>query len=197
VGKRLVVLLSGTGSNLTALLSRADLGGQIELVISDRAEAAGLERARQAGVATACVPFGAFADRASWELALRARLDAVTPDLVILAGFMRILSGELVRRWPLMNVHPSLLPAFPGAHAVADALAHGVKVTGSTVHFVDELVDHGPIIAQEPVCVRPSDTIEALHERIKAVEHRLLPHCVRLFCEDRLEVCGRHVRIRT
>jgi phosphoribosylglycinamide formyltransferase-1 len=122
-------------------------------------------------------------------------LDAVAPDLVVLAGFMRILGADLVRRWALMNVHPSLLPAFPGAHAVADALAYGVKVSGCTVHLVDELVDHGPIIAQEAVEVQASDSVESLHERIQTVEHRLLPACVRLFCADRLVVEGRTVRI--
>jgi phosphoribosylglycinamide formyltransferase-1 len=195
VGKRLAVLISGAGSNLAALLAAGELGGQVELVLSDRPDAGGLDLARKAGVPTACVPFAQYAGREAWERALEQRLDAFAPDLVVLAGFMRILGVELVRRWRLMNVHPSLLPAFPGAHAVADALAYGVKVSGCTVHLVDELVDHGPIIAQEAVEVRPGDSVESLHERIKTVEHRLLPACVRLFCADRLVVEGRTVRI--
>ncbi|MDQ3974193.1 MAG: phosphoribosylglycinamide formyltransferase, partial [Actinomycetota bacterium] len=139
--------------------------------------------------------YRAWPERRSWEAALSERVAAATPDLVVLAGFMRVLSPAFVARWPIINVHPSLLPAFPGAHAVADALAWGVKVTGSTVHFVDEQVDHGPIIAQEAVHVRLDDTPESLHARIKAVEHRLLPCCVALFCRDRLRVEGRVVRI--
>jgi phosphoribosylglycinamide formyltransferase 1 len=116
----------------------------------------------------------------------------------VLAGFMRILSGGFLAGWPdrVINTHPSLLPAFRGAHAVRDALAYGVRVTGSTVHLVDEQVDHGPIVAQRPVEVREDDTETSLHERIKAVEHELLPACVKLLCHGRLEVHGRHVRVR-
>ncbi|MDP8971460.1 MAG: phosphoribosylglycinamide formyltransferase [Actinomycetota bacterium] len=197
MGKRVVVLISGTGSNLQALLDRPQLSGRVELVVSDRAAAGGLGRARAAGVDAACVEYRAWPDRESWDAAVVRRVAAAAPDLVVLAGFMRILSPAFVRRWPTMNVHPSLLPAFPGAHAVAEALAWGVKVTGATVHFVDEQVDHGPIIAQEAVEVRPGDTTESLHERIKAIEHRLLPHCVELFCRDRLRVDGRLVRIES
>jgi phosphoribosylglycinamide formyltransferase-1 len=192
--KRLVVLISGAGSNLSALLSRDDLGGRVVLVAADRADAGGLRPAVEAGVDTAAVERGDFAERGAWESVLAERVSAAEPHLVVLAGFMKILSPAFVDRWPLLNVHPSLLPAFPGAHAVEAALDYGVKVTGCTVHFVDEKVDHGPIVAQEPVPVHPGDDPERLHARIRAVEHRLLGDAVALFCHDRLHVDGRQVR---
>lgn len=191
--KRLVVLASGAGSNLQALLDAPDLGGRVVGVVSDRHGAGALDRARTHGVPGDLVELGD--DRAAWESRLCARIDAHRPDLVVLAGFMRVLSGGVVNRWPMINVHPSLLPAFPGAHAVDEALAWGVKVTGVTVHHVDELVDHGPIIAQEPVRVHDDDTAATLHARIQRVEHRLLPEVVRAFCAGRLHRDGRHVRM--
>lgn len=194
MGKRVVVLASGAGSNLDALLGAELGGGRIVGVVTDRAAGA-LDRARRAGVPEACVPFSEYEDRGAWAAALEEAIAACAPDLVVLAGFMRILPPPLVSRWPMLNVHPSLLPAFPGAHAVASALEWGVKVTGTTVHFVDEEVDHGPIVAQEAVEIRSDDTVASLHQRIKAVEHRLLPRAVALFCAGRLDVDGRHVRI--
>jgi phosphoribosylglycinamide formyltransferase-1 len=190
--KRVVVLASGAGSNLRALLA-ADLGAEVVLVVSDRADAGALRLAGEAGIGTAVVPLAG--DRAAWDARLIEAVAAARPDLVVLAGFMRVLGAEFVRRFPTLNVHPSLLPAFPGAHAVAEALAWGVRVSGATVHLVDELVDHGPVVAQEAVTVEPDDTVETLHVRIKAVEHRLLPACVALFCADRLAVDGRHVKV--
>lgn len=198
---RLAVLISGSGTNLQALLDAiaADdgFGGEVVIVASDVREAPGLDRARTAGIATSVHPLARGDDRVAWEAALREDLVAHGVDVVVLAGFMRILSGAFLARWPdrVINTHPSLLPAFRGARAVPDALAYGVKVTGSTVHLVDEVVDHGPIIAQEVVEVRYGDTETSLHERIKAVEHRLLPACVKLLCNGRLQVHGRHVRI--
>lgn len=195
---RLVVLVSGSGSNLQALLDRGpELGGEITLVVSDRADAGGLRRADDAGVKTAVVPPADFPGRGDWAAALEETVAAAEPALVVLAGFMRILPASFVTRWPVLNVHPSLLPAFPGGHAVEEALAWGAKLTGCTVHLVDEEVDHGPIVAQEAVAILPGDTPEELHERIKAVEHRLLPACVSLFCRGLVEVDGRHVRIQT
>lgn len=191
-----MVLVSGAGSNLQALLDATHLGGAVVLVVADRPGAGGLDRAATAGVDTAVVEPKAHATRDAWDDALRAVVAGAQPDLVVLAGFMRILSARFVTTWPVLNVHPSLLPAFPGAHAVEDALQWGVKVTGCTVHLVDEQVDHGPIVAQDAVPVLPDDTPARLHERIKDVEHRLLPASVELFCRDRLEVVGRHVRIR-
>jgi phosphoribosylglycinamide formyltransferase 1 len=199
---RLAVLVSGSGTNLQALLDAlgadADFGGEVVVVGSDRPDAGGLDRARAAGIATAVQTLAAHPDRHTWEAALRAELETHSPEVVVLAGFMRILSGGFLAGWPdrVINTHPSLLPAFRGAHAVRDALAYGVRVTGSTVHLVDEQVDHGPIVAQRPVEVREDDTETSLHERIKAVEHELLPACVKLLCHGRLEVHGRHVRVR-
>lgn len=192
--KRIVVLLSGAGSNLAALLA-ADPGGEVVLVVSDREGAGGLDLARGAGIPTAVVRPADHVDRPAWDGALLNVVAAARPDLVVLAGFMRILGPAFPRHFPTLNVHPSLLPAFPGAHAVEEALAWGVKVTGCTVHFVDELVDHGPVVAQEAVPVEPGDTPESLHARIKAVEHRLLPACTALFCADRLAVDGRGVKV--
>jgi phosphoribosylglycinamide formyltransferase 1 len=199
---RLGVLVSGSGTNVQALLDAigadADFGGEVVVVGSDRPDAGGLDRARAAGIATVVQTLAAHRDRHTWETALRTDLEAHAPDVVVLAGFMRILSGGFLAGWPdrVINTHPSLLPAFRGAHAVRDALAYGVRVTGSTVHLVDEQVDHGPIVAQRPVEVREDDTETSLHERIKAVEHELLPACVKLLCHGRLEVHGRHVRVR-
>jgi phosphoribosylglycinamide formyltransferase 1 len=199
---RLAVLVSGSGTNLQALLDAIeadpDFGGEVVVVGSDRADAGGLERARAASVPTVVETLTDHADRPAWEAALRAGLEAHRPDAVVLAGFMRILSGAFLGGWPdrVINTHPSILPAFRGAHAVREALEHGVKVTGSTVHLVDEQVDHGPIVAQQTVEVREGDDESSLHERIKAVEHELLPACVKLLCQDRLAVDGRHVHIR-
>jgi phosphoribosylglycinamide formyltransferase-1 len=191
--KRLVVLASGSGTNLQALLDAGDLGGDVVAVVSDRVGARALDRARNRGLpATAVVLQG---DRQKWETELVRETARHDPDLVILAGFMRVLSAEFVDRWPVVNVHPSLLPAFPGARAVEDALAWGVKLVGATVHFVDEQVDHGPIIAQEAVAVRADDTATSLHARVQAVEHHLLPDAVRAYCTGRLKIEGRHVRI--
>jgi phosphoribosylglycinamide formyltransferase-1 len=191
--KRLVVLASGSGTNLQALLDAGDLGGDVVAVVSDRVGARALDRARDRGLpATAVVLEG---DRQKWETELVRETARHDPDLVILAGFMRVLSAVFVDRWPVVNVHPSLLPAFPGARAVEDALAWGVKLVGATVHFVDEQVDHGPIIAQEAVAVRADDTATSLHARVQAVEHHLLPDAVRAYCTGRLKIEGRHVRI--
>ena len=198
---RLAVLVSGNGSNLQALLDASevdpDFGGEVVVVGSDRADAGGLARARDAGVATVVQPYSDHADRAAFERALLAGLAPYEPDAVVLAGFMRILSATFLSAWPdrVLNTHPSLLPAFRGAKAVHQALEHGVKVTGCTVHLVDEQVDHGPIVAQEPVPVRDDDTPESLHERIRTVEHRLLPTCVAAMCQGRLHLDGRYVRL--
>jgi phosphoribosylglycinamide formyltransferase 1 len=199
---RLAVLVSGSGTNLQALLdavaSDQDFGGEVVVVGSDRADAGGLARADAAGIATVVQPLDAHPDRATWEAALRDDLEAHRPGAIVLAGFMRILSPSFLAGWPdrVINTHPSLLPAFRGAHAVREALEYGVKVTGSTVHLVDEQVDHGPIVAQQAVEIRDGDTEGSLHDRIKAVEHELLPACVKLLCHGRIEVEGRHVRVR-
>jgi phosphoribosylglycinamide formyltransferase-1 len=192
--KRVVVLVSGHGSNLQALL---DAGMPVVLVAADRPDAYGLERARRAGVDTAVVRPADHPDRPAFDLALRELVAGARPDVVCLAGFMRILGPAFVRAFPerIVNTHPSLLPAFRGAHAVRDALAYGVKVTGCTVHLVDEEVDHGPVLFQAAVPVEPGDDEDRLHERIKREEHRLLPLAVRLVAEGRVRVEGRRARI--
>jgi phosphoribosylglycinamide formyltransferase 1 len=198
--KRVVVLVSGHGSNLQALLdAAAERGSRMTVVLvgADRPGAFGLERARRAGVDTAVVRPADHPDRPSFDLALRDLVAAARPDVVCLAGFMRILGPAFVGAFPdrILNTHPSLLPAFRGAHAVRDALAYGVKVTGCTVHLVDEQVDHGPVLFQAAVPVEPGDDEDRLHGRIKQEEHRLLPLAVRLVAEGRVRVEGRRARI--
>jgi phosphoribosylglycinamide formyltransferase-1 len=192
--RRVVVLVSGHGSNLQALL---DAGMPVVLVAADRPDAHGLERARRAGIDTAVVRPADHPDRPAFDLALRDLVAGARPDVVCLAGFMRILGPAFVRAFPerIVNTHPSLLPAFRGAHAVRDALAYGVKVTGCTVHLVDEEVDHGPVLFQAAVAVEDDDDEERLHERIKHEEHRLLPAAVRLVAAGRVRVEGRRARV--
>lgn len=179
---RVAVLVSGAGSNMVALadaVARGEVAADLVAVISDVADAPALARANEHGIPAVAVPFDRT-DRPAWEARLADAVAAHDVDLVVLAGFMRILSGAFLARWPdrVVNVHPSLLPAFRGADAVGDALAAGVDTTGVSVHLVDELVDHGPILAQEPVPVLPGDTRETLLARLHEVEHRLLPRCV-------------------
>ena len=198
---RIAVLVSGGGTNLQALndaiAADPGFGGEVVVVGADRDDAGGLDRARTAGIPTVVQRPHDHADRATFERALLADLDPFGVDLVVLAGLMRILTGTFLSRWPdrVVNTHPSLLPAFRGAHAVREAMDHGVKLTGCTVHLVDEEVDHGPIIAQEAVAVRDDDTVTTLHDRIRAVEHRLLPACAAAMCQGRLQLDGRHVRL--
>lgn len=198
--KRVVVLVSGQGSNLKALLDAAAEPGSrmaVVLVAADRPEAYGLERARLAGVEVAVVRPADHPDRPAFDRALRDLVAAARPDAVCLAGFMRILGPDFVRAFPdrIVNTHPSLLPAFRGAHAVRDALAYGVKVSGCTVHLVDEEVDHGPVLFQAAVPVEEDDDEDRLHERIKREEHRLLPAAVRLVAGGRVRVDGRRTRV--
>ncbi|MFL5798897.1 MAG: phosphoribosylglycinamide formyltransferase [Actinomycetota bacterium] len=194
---RVAVLASGNGTNLQALLDDGFAGPRIGLVVSDRADAYALERARSRGVPAEFLDPGAHTGRDAYGAALGDLLAGHRIDVVALAGFMRILSPALVRRFEgrMLNVHPSLLPAFPGAHAVADALAWGARVTGVTVHLVDEEVDHGPIMFQEPVAIRDDDDWDSLEARIHEVEHRLLPRAVRAVAEGRVRVGGRRVTV--
>ncbi|HUG88009.1 MAG TPA: phosphoribosylglycinamide formyltransferase [Actinomycetota bacterium] len=194
---RLAVLASGAGTNLQALLDDPVVGPRVALVVSDRGDAGALERAAGAGVKSVHFDPGVHGSREGYDAALEDLLTAEGIDLVCLAGFMRILSSPIVRsfRGRILNVHPSLLPAFPGAHAPRDALAWGAKVTGVTVHVVDEEVDHGPIVLQEPVAIREDDDVDSLHARIKEVEHRVYPRAVRWWLEGRLRIDGRRVHI--
>ncbi len=199
--RRIAVLVSGSGTNLQSLLEAiaADptYGGEVAVVASDQADCPALERARTAGIPGLAIAFAAHSDRQSWEDTLADVVSAYAPSLIVLAGFMRILSSRFLERWPsrIVNIHPSLLPAFPGPHAVREALEYGVKVTGTTVHLVDEQVDHGPIIAQHTVEVEWDDDEASLHGRIKQVEHVLLPAVVKLLCNDRVLVEGRRTRV--
>lgn len=176
---KVVVLASGSGTLLQALLDATDEAGYPAKVIAigaDREGIAALDRAARANIPHFVVRVADHADRAGWDSALTKAVAAYEPDLVVSAGFMKILGPEFLDRFHerVINTHPALLPSFPGMHAVADALAAGVKVTGSTVHFADAGVDTGPIIAQQAVVVEPDDDEASLHERIKAVERRLL-----------------------
>ncbi|MBO0899767.1 phosphoribosylglycinamide formyltransferase [Cellulomonas sp. zg-ZUI222] len=195
---RLVVLVSGAGSNLAALLdAHADpaYGARVVGVVSDRPGAAALDRARAAGVPTAVVALPDFPDRASWDRALTEAVAVFTPDTVVLAGFMKLVGAAFLDRFGgrTVNTHPALLPAFPGAHGVRDALAYGVKISGCSVIVVDDGVDAGPIVAQEAVPVADDDDEETLHERIKVVERRLLVDVVGRIARGGLRVEGRRV----
>ncbi|OGX39333.1 MAG: phosphoribosylglycinamide formyltransferase [Omnitrophica WOR_2 bacterium RIFCSPHIGHO2_02_FULL_68_15] len=195
----IAVFCSGQGTNLQALLDAARRGAlraRIALLISDRPDALALTRARRAGVEARYINPKAFPTRAAYERALIRLCDEHGVRLVCLAGYMRLLTPVFVRRFRnrLLNVHPALLPAFPGASAIRDALAWGAKVTGVTVHFVDEEMDHGPIILQEAVPIRPGDTEARLLSRVHRVEHRLYPRAIGLVLAGRVRVEGRKVR---
>jgi phosphoribosylglycinamide formyltransferase 1 len=192
----IAVLASGSGTNLQALIDAPDLGGDIGVVLSDRPDATALERASMAGIPTKVLPWGDYGSRSEFSTAVRDEIEKAKVEVVVLAGFMRVLGGELVSafRNQILNIHPSLLPAFPGAHAVNQALEHGVKVTGVTVHFVDEEVDHGPIIAQRAVPVLPDDDRDSLHARIQVEEHDLYPRVVAALARREIAVEGRKVR---
>jgi len=197
VTARVAVLASGAGTNLQALLDDPVVGSWVALVISDRSDAYALDRARARAVEAVRVDPAGFADRSAFDHALVETLRDHAVDIVALAGYMRIAGPELVGAFPdrMLNVHPALLPAFPGTSAVADALAWGVKVTGVTVHLVDEQIDHGPVVFQEAIEIAPDDDRDALEERVHEAEHRLLPAAVRALGEGRLVVEGRNVRV--
>jgi phosphoribosylglycinamide formyltransferase-1 len=194
---RVAVLASGEGTNLQALLDDPVVAPWLALVVSDRADAKALERARARRVRAEHLDPAGYADRTAYDRAMVDLLRGDGIDLVALAGFMRIVGPELVAAFEgrMVNVHPALLPAFPGTSAVADALAWGVKVTGVTVHLVDEQVDHGPVLLQEAIEVREGDTWDSLEARVHEVEHRLLPAAVRALAEGRVIVEGRRVRL--
>jgi phosphoribosylglycinamide formyltransferase-1 len=192
------VLVSGRGSNLQAILeacARPGFPAHVAVVISDRERAVALERARAAGVEALWINPKDFADRDAFDRALVHELSARGVGLVCSAGFMRILSPVYVRAFAgrALNIHPSLLPAFPGLHAQRQALDHGAKIAGATVHFTDEGMDSGPIVLQAAVPVEPGDTEETLSARILVQEHRLYPEAIRLFAEGRLRIEGRRV----
>ncbi|MCW2720223.1 phosphoribosylglycinamide formyltransferase [Pseudonocardia sp.] len=197
VPARVVVLVSGSGTLLQSLLDAPDLPAQVVAVGADRGDIEGLARAERAGIPTFTVRVKDHADRAAWDAALAKAVAEHRPDLVVSAGFMKILGPGFLAGVgaPMINTHPALLPSFPGTHGVADALAYGVKLTGATVHIVDEGMDTGPVLAQAAVAVEPGDTVEALHERIKIEERRLLVGTVAALARQGATVNGREVTI--
>jgi len=194
------VLASGSGTNLEAIaraIEDGELPAKIVLVLSDNPGAFALERARRRGIPARVVLLSDYPDRPSYDREIVQALEEARVDLVALAGYMKLAGPELVRAFSgrIMNIHPALLPSFPGTHGARDALEHGVKVSGVTVHFVDEGLDTGPIIVQEAVPVEEGDDEETLHNRIHQAEYRQYPKAIRLFAEGRLEIDGRTVRV--
>lgn len=185
---RLVVLVSGSGSNLQALIDAAAEPGapfQVVAVGADRDGTLGIERAVSNGIPTFVCPVPDYTTRADWDEALARLISDAVPDLVVSAGFMKVLGPTVLARHRVINTHPALLPSFPGAHGVRDAMAHGVRVTGCTCHWVDAGVDTGAIIDQRAVRVEDDDTVESLHERIKVLERDMLVEVVRSLAADR------------
>jgi phosphoribosylglycinamide formyltransferase-1 len=198
--KSIVILISGRGSNMAALLDaveRGELPVRVAAVLANRRHAAGLGMAAASGVPTRVVEHTLFADRAAFDAALAAAIDEFAPDLVVLCGFMRILGDDFVRHYAgrLVNIHPSLLPAFPGLHTHRRALHEGVRVHGCTVHFVTPALDHGPIIVQAAVPVLAGDDEATLAARVLAQEHRIYPLAVRWFAEGRLQLVDGRVEV--
>ncbi|WP_027459129.1 phosphoribosylglycinamide formyltransferase [Dechloromonas agitata] len=198
--KNIVILISGRGSNMEALIAARDAGNlpvNIAAVISNRPDAAGLETAAKAGIVTHYIDHKAFAGREAFDAALAECIDGFAPDLVVLAGFMRILSEGFVRHYAgrLMNIHPSLLPSFPGLHTHQRALDEGVRIHGCTVHFVTPSLDHGPVIIQAAVPVLDSDDEASLAARVLRQEHRVYPQAVRWFAEGKLTLDNGRVRL--
>ncbi len=198
--RKIGVLVSGRGSNLQAVMDRiADgyLPLEIAVVISDKGDAFALERARKAGLKAVAIERKACASKEEFEAKIDAQLVAAGCELVVLAGFMRILSADFVNKWQhkIINIHPALLPSFPGLHGQKQAADYGVKFSGCTVHFVDAGTDSGPIILQKVVPVLDDDTEDSLAERILVQEHIAMPEALKLWAEDRLEIIGRKVKV--
>jgi phosphoribosylglycinamide formyltransferase 1 len=198
--KNIVILISGRGSNMQAIVRAARAEGwpcRIAAVISNRADAEGLVFAAQQGIPTAVVSSKEYSSREAFDTALRAEIDRFSPDLIVLAGFLRILTAPFVDHYAgrILNIHPSLLPSFPGLATHGQALAAGVKVHGATVHFVTPELDHGPIVAQAAVPVFPDDTEDTLAKRVLEQEHTIYPRAVRWFVESRLSIDNGIVRI--
>lgn len=198
--KTIVILISGRGSNMEALLqavSAGELPVRVAAVLSNRGDAKGLETAAAAGIETRVLDHKTYSSREAFDAALAAAIDGYSPDLVVLAGFMRILGDDFVRRYEgrLVNIHPSLLPSFPGLHTHRRALEEGVRIHGCTVHLVTPKLDHGPIIVQAAVPVLDGDSEDDLAARVLAQEHRIYPLALRWFAEGRLQVVDGRVRV--
>jgi len=198
--KSIVILISGRGSNMQAIVQAARKGNwpvRIAAIISNRPDAPGLAFAEQHQIPAVTVPSKNYSDRNAFDAALKHEIDQFSPDLVVLAGFMRILTAEFVGHYAgrMLNIHPSLLPSFPGLHTHRQALEAGVKLHGATVHFVTAELDHGPIVAQDAVPVLPDDTEETLSARVLELEHRLYPAAVLAAIESRLSISNGCVRV--
>lgn len=194
------VLISGSGTNLQAIIDACESGelqARVAVVISNKEGAYGLERARAAGITAVHIDPAQYSDYRAYNHAIAASLEAHGVQLVVMAGYMRLLGNEVLRAFPqaVINLHPALLPAFPGASAIPDAFEWGVKITGVTVHFADEAFDRGPIICQEPVRVEQDDTLETLEAKIHEVEHRMIVEAIRLIITERVSIEGRTVHI--
>jgi len=199
-GTRFGVLISGSGSNLQAILDACASGaiaGEVAIVISNKADAYGLVRAELASVPALHLDPKTFATRGEYDHALRLALDEARTDFVVMAGYMKLLGAEVLDAYPqrVVNLHPALLPSFPGAHGISDAFNAGVKITGVTVHFANEVFDEGPIIAQRPVPILEDDTVDTLEERIHEVEHALFPEVLAAIADGRVTVEGRRVHV--
>lgn len=195
--KNIVILISGRGSNMQAIVEAQLPGARIAAVIANRPDAAGLAWAAERGIATAALDHKAFASREDFDAALAAQIDAFAPDLVVLAGFMRILTPGFTQHYAgrMFNIHPSLLPAFPGLHTHQRALDAGCRLAGATVHFVTAELDHGPVVIQGAVAVADDDTADSLAAKVLRVEHRIYPQAVRWWVEGRLQIDGLRVRV--
>ncbi len=197
---KIAVLASGNGSNLQAIIDAIESGllkAEIACVVSDKSQAFALERARKHNLPDYCVPPKSYQDRGTHEKAICDIFEKHDVQLVVLAGYMRILTPDFIKAYhnKIVNIHPALLPSFPGAHGIRDAYEYGVKVTGVTVHFVDEGVDSGPIIAQVPVVIEENDSMEILEAKIHAEEHKLYIRALQLITEKRIRISGRKVHI--
>ncbi len=200
MGKRIAVFASGFGSNLQALMDynkENDLSGDIVLVFSNNKEAYALDRAKKNGIKTVFMDPSIYSTREEYDAKIIELLEEEKIDLVVLAGYMFLLSPGFVRKFKnrILNIHPALLPSFKGTHGIKDAYEYGVKVTGVTVHFVDEDLDSGPIILQQSMDIDQNESVEELEEKIHRVEHKIYPLAVKYFCEDRLKIYGKKVRI--
>ena len=199
--KKIAVLASGRGSNFQAVIDAIQDGkipATCGALITDNPKAYAIERAKKAKIPVTVIDYASFPSREMYERALLSAMQKVTADLFVLAGYMRIVGAGIVRSFPgkMMNIHPSLLPGFAGLHAQRQAIDYGVKISGCTVHFVDESLDGGPIILQHCVRVLEGDDEDSLAERILHHEHECYPEAIKLFCEERLEIVGRKVRVR-
>ncbi len=196
--KNVAVFVSGSGTNLQAIIDSKISSAEIRVVLSNNPQAYAIERAKKHSIPVEVVDHRNFDTREDFEREIEKRLEKYDIDLIVLAGFMRVISPYLITRYKnrIINIHPSLLPSFPGLHAVKQALEYGVKFTGCTVHFVDEGVDTGPIIAQAVVAIDDQDTEDTLLDKVHKKEYRIYPEAIRLFCEDRLEIRGRRVYLK-